>query len=228
MDQLFDQMFRADPKLAWQMVALCLLFSFVLCQLIAAVYSWTFRGLSYSRGFVVSLALTGVVATLLMLAVGTSVARGLGLLGTLAIIRFRSTLRDVRDMMFVFASLAVGISVGVQAFSVAAVGTVFFCLFVVHLTFAPFGSRRQYDGLLRLTTPSDPHTDDALRRLLGRHCSTFVLVNLREIAQGSLLEHAYQIKLREPSYRDKLLAAIRTLEGIEDVSLLFQDPAMEV
>ena len=64
--------------------------------------------------------------------------------------------------------------------------------------------------------------------MLGRYCSTFVLVNLREIAQGSVLEHAYQIKLRDPSYRDTFLVAIRTLEGIEDVSLLFQDPAMEV
>ena len=43
----------------------------------------------FSRGFVLSLALTGVVATLLMLAIGNNVARGLGLLGTLAIIRFR-------------------------------------------------------------------------------------------------------------------------------------------
>src|SRR5436190_533605 len=152
MEQMLEQMFRVEPGLSWQTVLLSMLVSFVLCQLIAAVYSWTFRGLSYSRGFVISLALTGVVATLLMLAIGNSVARGLGLLGTLAIIRFRSTLRDVRDMMFIFASLAVGISVGVQAFMVAVVGAILFCLFVLHLTFAPFASRRQYDGLLRLNS----------------------------------------------------------------------------
>jgi len=209
-------------------VLLSMLVSFVLCQLIAAVYSWTFRGLSYSRGFVISLALTGVVATLLMLAIGNSVARGLGLLGTLAIIRFRSTLRDVRDMMFIFASLAVGISVGVQAFMVAVLGAILFCLFTLHLTFAPFASRRQYDGLLRLYSTANSRVDEVLKRVLRQHCSTFVLVNLREVAQGGRLEHAYQVKLRDPSYRDHLLSALRLIEEIEDVSLLFQDPALEI
>jgi hypothetical protein len=195
MEQFFDQYLRYEPGLSWQMVLLTMLISFVLCQLIAAVYSWTFRGLSYSRGFVISLALTGVVATLLMLAIGNNVARGLGLLGTLAIIRFRSTLRDVRDMMFVFA---------------------------------PFASRRMYDGLLRLNTPADPYADEMLKTVLREHCSTFVLVNLREIAQGGRLEQAYQIKLRDPSYRDHLIEALRTIEDLSDVSLLMQDPSLEV
>ena len=228
MEQLLEQMFRVEPGLSWQTVLLSMLVSFVLCQLIAAVYSWTFRGLSYSRGFVISLALTGVVATLLMLAIGNSVARGLGLLGTLAIIRFRSTLRDVRDMMFIFSSLAVGISVGVQAYLVAIVGAILFCLFTLHLTFAPFASRRQYDGLLRLNSSSDPRVDEVLKVVLRQHCSTFVLVNLREVAQGGRLEHAYQVKLRDPSYRDHLLSALRSIAEVEDVSLVFQDPALEV
>jgi len=228
MEQMLDQMFRVEPGLSWQTVLLSMLGSFVLCQLIAAVYSWTFRGLSYSRGFVISLALTGVVATLLMLAIGNSVARGLGLLGTLAIIRFRSTLRDVRDMMFIFSSLAVGISVGVQAYIVAVVGAILFCLFTVHLTFAPFASRRQYDGLLRLNSPAYPGVDGVLKHVLRQHCSNFVLINLREVAQGGRLEHAYQVKLRDPSYREHLLSTLRKIEEIEDVSLLFQDPALEI
>src|SRR5438105_9367267 len=228
MEQFFDQYLRYEPGLSWQMILLTLLVSFVLCQLLAAVYSWTFRGLSYSRGFVISLALTGVVATLLMLAIGNNVARGLGLLGTLAIIRFRSTMRDVRDMMFVFSSLAVGIAVGVQAFLIAGLGAVAFCLFTIHLTFSPFASRRQFDGLLRLNTPADPRVDEMLKKVLQQHCSTFVLVNLREVAQGGRLEHAYQIKLRDPSYQQHLLSAIRMVDDVHDVSLLLQDPALEV
>ena len=228
MEQLLDQYLRYEPGLSWQMILLTMLVSFVLCQLLAAVYSWTFRGLSYSRGYVISLALTGVVATLLMLAIGNNVARGLGLMGTLAIIRFRSTMRDVRDMMFVFASLAVGIAVGVQAFLIAGLGAVTFCLFTIHLTFSPFASRRQFDGLLRLNTPADPLADQLLKQVLLQHCSTFVLVNLREVAQGGRLEHAYHVKLRDPSYQPHLISAIRTIGEVYDVSLLMQDPSLEV
>ena len=228
MELLLDDYLRYEPGLSWQMVLVTMLVSFVLCQLIAAVYSWTFRGLSYSRGFVISIALTGVVATLLMLAIGNNVARGLGLLGTLAMIRFRSTLRDTRDMTFIFASLAVGISMGVQSFLVATTGALTFCGFMLHLTWSPFGTRRQFDGLLRLNTPDDPDVDARFKKSLRQHCSSFVLINLREVAQGERLEHAYQVKLRDPSYHEHLIAALRSLEEVQDVSLLMQDPVLEV
>lgn len=228
MEQLLDPYMSYAPGLSWRMILLTMLMSFVLCQVLAAVYSFTFRGLSYSRGFVIALALTGVIATMLMLAIGNSVARGIGLLGALAVIRFRSTLRDVRDMMFIFASLAVGIAVGVQAFLIAGLGALTFSLFMLHLTFSPFASRRQFDGLLRLNTGASPDADVQLKRALRDHCANFVLVNLREIAQGSRLEHAYQIKLRDSSFQQPLVDAIRAVDEIADVSLLMQDPALEV
>ncbi len=228
MEPMLDQFLRYEPGLSWQMILLSMLVSFILCQLLAAVYSWTFRGLSYSRGFVIALALTGVIATLLMLAIGNNVARGLGLLGTLAIIRFRSTMRDVRDMTFIFASLAVGIAVGVQAYLIAGIGAITFSLFAIHLTFSPFASRRQFDGLLRLNSSASPAVDELLKRVLLQYCSRFVLVNLREVAQGGRLEHAYQVKLRDPSFQKPLVAAIGTVDEIKDISLLMQDPALEV
>jgi len=205
-----------------------MLVAFLLCQLIAAVYIWTFRGLSYSRGFVLSVALTGVIAAMLMLAIGDNLARGLGMMGTMAIIRYRSTLRDVRDMTFIFASLAVGIAAGVQAFAIGIVGCVIFCLCILHLTFSPFGLRRQFDGLLRINTPSDPDSDQRLKTILKMHASNFVLVNLREVAQGERMEQAYQLKLKEPAFRDHLIASLRAEKDINDVSLLMQDPALEV
>ncbi len=226
--QQLDDMGRFDVGLSWQMILLSLLSSFVLCQFIAAVYAWTFRGLSYSRNFVIALSMTGVVATMLMLAIGDNLARGLGLLGTLAIIRYRSTMRDTRDMMFVFASLAVGIALGVQAYRIAVIGAITFCAFTAHVTFSAFASRRQFDGLLRLNSAAGAEVDQRLKHVIRQHCSNFVLVNLREIAQGERLEQAYQVKLRHPSYQPHLLSAIRCLDDVSDTSLLMQDPDLEI
>ena len=98
---------------------LCLLVAFVLGKIIAITYQRTYQGLSYSRSFVQSLVLGAVVSTILMLAIGDNLARGLGILGTMALVRFRTNVRDTRDMIFVFAALAIGVSSGVRAFSVA-------------------------------------------------------------------------------------------------------------
>ncbi|MBF0224985.1 MAG: hypothetical protein HQK76_05975 [Desulfobacterales bacterium] len=59
--------------------------SFVLSVIIAITYEKTFRGLSYSRNFVQSLILSPIVAATVMQAIGNSLARGLGMLGALAI-----------------------------------------------------------------------------------------------------------------------------------------------
>jgi len=227
-EQVMGELARYESGPSWQVVLLCLLLSFVLCQMIAAVYVWTYRGLSYSRSFVLSLVMSGVVSTVLLLAIGNNVARGLGLLGTLAIIRFRSTMKDTRDMVFIFATLSIGIAVGVQSFSVALVGSVVYCLMAAHLGLSSFGSRRQFDGLLRFQTLATPEADARCKRVLQMYCENFVLVNLREVAGATRVEHAYQIKLRDPSFAEGLVSALRQLGDVNGVALMMQDQVVEV
>jgi uncharacterized membrane protein YhiD involved in acid resistance len=227
-DFFFDQLIRYEAGPSWQLVLLCVLISFLLCQMIATVYVWTFTGLSYSRSFVISQVMGGLVTTILLLAIGNNVARGLGLLGTLSLIRFRSNLKDTRDMVFVFGSLAIGVAVGVQAFTVAVVGTLAFCAAALYLGFSVFGSRRQFDGLLRFQAPSSPEADRLSKAVLKQYCTNFTLINLREVAQGRFVEHAYQVKLRDTSYNEPLVAALRAVPGVDGVSLLMQDQTMEV
>ena len=103
------------------------LLAFVLSTLIAITYEKTYRGLSYSRNFVQALILSSIVAATVMQAIGDSLARGLGIIGALAIIRFRTVFKDPRDIIFMFASLAAGISCGVFGFTVGVIGTLAFC-----------------------------------------------------------------------------------------------------
>ncbi|MEO7776213.1 MAG: DUF4956 domain-containing protein, partial [Fibrobacteria bacterium] len=82
------------------------LLSFVLSAAIAITYEKTFRGLSYSRNFVQSLILGSIVSGMIVQAIGDNLARGLGMLGALSIIRFRTSFRDPRDIIFMFAAMA--------------------------------------------------------------------------------------------------------------------------
>ena len=62
-----------------------------------------------------------------MIAIGDNVARGIGIVGSLAIIRFRTNLRDPRDLVFLFAALGAGVACGVQSYIAAAFATALFC-----------------------------------------------------------------------------------------------------
>ena len=66
-------------------VILSLVLAFALTQMIAWIYIWTFRGMSYSRTFVQAVAMGSIVAAMLMLAINNNVAAGLGIAGSLAV-----------------------------------------------------------------------------------------------------------------------------------------------
>jgi len=210
-----------------QAAALSLLLAFALAQVIAASYVWTFRGMSYSTSLVHGMVIGSTIAAMLMLAIGNSVAAGIGIAGGLSLVRFRTALREPRDMMFVFAALGVGIASGLGAHAVAVLGTLVFLLVTFTLTAAEFGGQRRFDGLLRFQLPVSADEGEVMR-LLRKHSRFVALVTLREVAQGQAMEHAYQIRLSDPKHRTALVHGLEQLPGIQDVSLLLQEPTVEL
>ncbi len=227
MEDLLRLALAPDPALPWQTVVFSLLMAFLLSSLLAQVYIFTHRGLSYSRSFVQTLILGAVISAMLMTAVGNNLARGIGILGTLAIIRFRSTVKDPRDMVFVFGSLSTGIAMGVRSYGAAVAGALIFAMVAIALHISSFGARVRYDGLLRFVLPADPENDSRLRRLLDRHCARFVLVSLREVEQGSKAEHNYHVKLRDPDQQSSFVQELMALPGVRGVSFYLNDATEE-
>ncbi len=203
-----------------------MLLAFGLAQAIAGVYLLTYRGLSYSKSVVQGMAIGSVVPCMLMLAIGSNLAAGLGVAGGLALIRFRTSLRDPRDILFVFAALGVGIACGTHAYAVAIAGTFIFSAATVLLAVTGYGSRREFDGLLRFSVSAaeKPGLDVVLKST----CRSFALVTLREASQGELLEHAYQVSLASDDLRSELVERLRKLPGVTDVSLLMQEPSFDL
>lgn len=224
----FLQVFGPARVLGVQHIVTSVLVSFVLSLAIAAIYRWTYQGLSYSRSFVHTMVLGAVVACIMIMAIGNNLARGLGILGTLAIVRFRTPVRDPRDMVFLFASLAVGIAAGATVFSVAVVGTACFCVAAVYLHWSPFASKRQYEGLLRFMLPQQSASLKQVEEIFHRYCSSTLLIAMREAVQGDVIEYSYQIRLLDPTYQPDLLADLRKVADISNVSLLMQRATVEI
>lgn len=209
-------------------VALCMLMSFVLGKVVAWTYEWTYEGLSYSRNFVHSLVLGPMVAALLMLAIGDNLARGLGILGTMALVRFRTNVRDARDMIFVFAALAAGVACGVRAFGVCLVGVMVFSLAAFTLYWSPFAKRQRFDGILRFWLPRQAVNAEALQALLKEYCKDHLLVALRDLGAGDALEYAWQVRLKRHATREQLVEKLAALPGIGGLSLLVQETNSEL
>ncbi len=205
-----------------------LMLSFVLSTMLAFVYQKTFRGLSYSRNYVQAIILISIVAAMIIQSVGDSLARGIGIMAAMAIIRFRTNLKDPRDTLFLFAGLAAGIASGAYAFGVAIVGTVMFSAAALVLHYSPLGPDNYFDGMLRFNMTSDDHESKKLDALLRQYCKAFSLVTLREIEQGQRLDYAYHVKLRRGKSYEQLLFDIEKLQAISGVNLMLQEATVDL
>ena len=181
-----------------------------------------------AQGKLQALVLGALVASIRMLAIGDNLARGLGILGTMALVRFRTNVRDARDMIFIFAALAVGVACGVQAYSIALTGTIVFSAACYAVDWTPFGRRQRFDGMLRFWLPREGVGGEEIRAALTPHCRTFALVALRDVAQNETLEYAYQVKLHDPEAQDSLVRALGALPGIDGLTLMLQDAHTEL
>jgi hypothetical protein len=211
---------------SWLDVAFALVAAFVAGQAIGWTYEYTYRGLSYSRGFTQSLILIMLGTVALVLAMQQSLLAGVGLFGVLSLSRFRSNLKAPRDLVFLMASVTLGVSLGVSAWSVAVLGTAMFCAVALYLHHSGLGSRRRYDGLLRFVLPAGADLGPA-EALLSTHCRRFELLSAAEVHQGREVEQTFQIKLRRLSAQGALIQGLREGAGARDVRVLLQDAALE-
>jgi len=223
-----NMMFGVDSPLSFLSILGTLLLTFVLTFIYASVYQRTFTGFSYSRTFLQSLILGSIVTCGLVMAVGDSLARGLGVMGVLTIMRFRTLIRDPRDAMFLFACLATGIACGAGMVTIAVAMTIVFNGIVFLLHVAPFLSRRNYEGMLRFSVIKDAAVKDAVDRLLEMMCESYTLVSMRNAVQGELIEYSYQIRLRDSSYQKDIIRGLSEIEGISDPLLMIQRSTVEI
>jgi uncharacterized membrane protein YhiD involved in acid resistance len=224
----FLTVFNQAHYLGAEQIIASLLLAFVLCTICATVYRWTHQGLSYSRTFVHALILGGMIVAMIIMAIGNNLARGLGILGTLAIVRFRTPIRDTRDMMFLFLSLGIGIACGAGTLDVAVVGTLMISVVALILHWSPFASRREYEGLLRFTLPHDSTQEVHITDAWHDCCSAFHMIAMREAVQGDAMEYSYQVRLLDPSYQSDLIDKLATIDDVGNTSLLMQRSTVEL
>ena len=208
-------------------VGIAVLASFVFGQVVAWLYSWTHRGMSYSVSMTQALIVLTMIVALVMVVVGNSLARAFGLFGALALIRFRTPIKDARDAVFLFYAVALGIATGTGYLAAAFVGMVSIGAVLVYLHLTSFGARLDHDGLIRFRCPADEMLEHDVRRELKRYCDDFSLLHVREAGEADM-EYAFQIRLIDPSIGPAMVGRMRLIDGVHDLSLLMQGSEGEV
>lgn len=104
------------------------------------VYMLTRRQRGYHESVVHTLLILPVAVTGIVMIVKNSVALAFSLAGIVAAVRFRTTLEDTKDAVYVFLAIGVGLASGVQAVGVALMLSIVFNAVVLVLWRTQFGN----------------------------------------------------------------------------------------
>jgi len=194
--------------------------SFFLCLVIAYFYRVTHQGMSYSVAFVHAMIIMGVTVSIIMLIIGSNIARAFALVGALSIIRFRNAVKDSRDVAFIFVTMAIGMATGTGFYLAAVVFTVFMAAMVFFLHRFNVGAITSREVLLRLVVPAALDYGTAFDSVFLEHLRDHALLSVESQRDGEVMELVYSAELKKGADERTLLESVRQIGGAEKVSLL--------
>lgn len=201
-------------------IVIVMTLSFVLSVFIGWVYKITHRGTSYTQSFVFTLVINGMVVALIMMIVGSNIARAFSLVGALSIIRFRNAVKETRDVGFIFFVMAIGMAIGTKFYLLAIAGAVVISLMIIIMMRFDWFARDMASQILRIQVPSSLPFDNLFDTTFVKYTHISELISVDTIQGGAMTELTYSIGLRKSNRVNDFLAELRSLNGGNKITLI--------
>jgi uncharacterized membrane protein YhiD involved in acid resistance len=201
-------------------IAVSLVLSFVLSAAIGWVYRSTHRNVSYSQSYVQTLVILGMLVSLIMLVVGSNLARAFALVGALSVVRFRNAIKETRDVGFIFLVMGIGMACGTRFYTLAAAATVAICLVILVMRRFDWFRLNVQRQVVKVQVPPDGDNTAAIEDVLLRFTAEFELVSMESIRGGALTELMYTVQLRKGATAPELIAALNERTSGQRVTVL--------
>ena len=191
----------------------------VIGVLISLVYRLTHKGLSYSQSFSQTIVFVTLIVAIVMMVIGGSLARAFALVGALSIIRFRTVLKDTKDMAYIFGALALGMAAGTSNYFLAGIGTVVVSALAFLLHRANFGAVYKSEFILRFRFDRSGDSNGYLEAI-NTTCKRSDLLHMEPSGDNLSVSLTYDVALKDDTTADELTERMGALEDVSEIVLI--------
>lgn len=191
-----------------QELMLCTAASLVLGFLATGIFM--FRN-TYSKSFVVTLALLPATIQLVIMMVNGNLGTGVAVMGAFSLVRFRSVPGGAREISGIFLAMALGLAAGMGYIGIAAIFLVVIGAVTMILSATSFGEQRE--KLLKIIIPENLDYTGIFDDLFSHYTKKSELIRTKTTNMGSMYELQYKIVLKNPDEEKKLIDEIRCRNG---------------
>ncbi len=215
-DWLLDS-FHESVRLPTTELLLRLTAAFVLGCVSAGVHRLTARH-DRTPGLLGTLVLLSVLMAVLTIVVGNSLARAFSLVGSMAIIRFRSVVEDTRDTAFVMLAVVSGMACG-SGYVLAAAAALPFVLLGSWWFRARLDPSSEGTTSLTLRLGTATAAEQKVQALLKERGLSYRLVSLETVRGGAALDARFRFAVLDANAALQLVAELNRIDGVQGVEL---------
>jgi len=210
--------FRLNDIILWRFIVSIAL-AIVLGLFIAFIYKLTHKGLNYESSFISTLSLLAPIVTLVMFFIQGDLVLSLGLVGSLSIIRFRTPIKDTRDMVFLFWTIVVGLGLGTLNWTLSIIATIILAILMLIFYKIKYGRKTHNEYILMVN--GSKGFDETIINQWKEKVSYDIRLRSREI-EDNHFRLVYELRFKESNIDQvhALIDDIQKLSTVEKVSLL--------
>ena len=220
MNNLFNNILvNVSNDITPQTAILTIIMAALLGALIAFTYYKTQDDEVYQKSLAVTLLMLPIILSVIIIFVGSNIARAFSLAGTLSIIRFRSAPGDPKDIGFIFFDIAAGLACGVGLYGYGILFVLALCLIIFFITKCGFFEKKKIRKTLKITIPEDLNYQGAFDDILKKYTEKFTLTKIKTTDLGALFELCYSIMMEKGQDEQEFLNELRVRNGNLKITL---------
>lgn len=179
---------------------------------------------NYQRSMAVTLLMLPIILSVIILFIGSNIARAFSLAGTLSIIRFRSAPGDPKDIGFIFFDIAAGLACGVGMYGYGAIFVCLLCVLMIISEKFGFFEKKSVQKTLKITIPENLNYQDAFDEILKKYTKRYTLTRIKTTDLGSLFELCYNVTMRNDENEREFINELRCRNGNLNIILAVSAP----
>ena len=175
--------------------------------------------MSYSQSFVNTIVLLLPVITMIIMFISNNLATAIGVFGAFSVVRFRTAIKDSKDMFFVFWVLATGLIIGVGQISSAVFVTMIIAFMVYFLNKINFGKFSDYDYLFEYVLDTSKSDNTKVIQNLKKLLSKQNILNVQSTKDGKELEITMSLVLKKGVTLDQLTEEVKKNNAVKNFTV---------
>ncbi len=190
--------------------AISMFMSLTLNLILARFYAYFNESYSSPTSVIDSIVLVGIIITLIMVIIGSNIARAFALVGAMSIVRFRNPLKNPKDLVFIFASIAIGMACGTFFYEYAILFLVIFILGNYILKGFKFTKENKNYRIIKVKLDSD--NEKELKKFFLEHNLKEKLVSSSSFIHDKkqFLDQVYEINFLSDKNYEEFIKSINS------------------